>query len=77
MTSKLERKWWFVVPTTALATMATAYLMERAGIPRPYHAAQWTLWILGFAGLQRGLSFAGWLLVLCLSPSDKALERTR
>jgi hypothetical protein len=39
--------------------------------------AQWALYVLCYIGLQRGFSFAGWLLVLCLSPSSKALERTR
>jgi hypothetical protein len=77
MTSRLERKWWFAAPACALAAIVTAYLMESAGIPRPVNFAQWTLYLMCFAGLQRGFSFAGWLLVLCLSPANKALERTR
>jgi hypothetical protein len=77
MTSRLERKWWFAAPAGALAAIVTAYVMASAGIPRPYNLAQWALYVLCYIGLQRGFSFAGWLLVLCLSPSSKALERTR
>jgi hypothetical protein len=77
MTSRLERKWWFAAPTGALAVIVTVYLLDSAGIRSPYNFAQWTLYFMCFAGLQRGFSFAGWLLVLCLSPSNKALERTR
>jgi hypothetical protein len=75
--TKLERKWWFVGTVAAVAAIVAAHLMNRAGILQPYNFAQWTLYILCLVGLQRGFSFVGWLLVLCLSPSSKALERTK
>jgi hypothetical protein len=77
MTTKLERNWWFLLPVTGLAAALTAYLMDSAGLARPYTVAQWVLYGVCFGGLQRGFSFVGWLLVLFLSPSSKALERTR
>lgn len=77
MTSRLERKWWFAAPISALAVVATMYLMANAGIAHPDSVSRWALYALCFAGLQRGLSFVAWLLVLLLSPSHKALERAR
>lgn len=77
MTSKLERKWWFATPISVLAVFLTAYVMNSAGIPHPYNFSQWVLYLLCLTGLQRGMSFAIWLLVLCFSPSDEALKLTR
>lgn len=77
MTSRLERKWWFSVPVSLLAFFLTEFVMHCAGILHPYNFAQWTLYFTCFVGLQRSLSFAGWLLVLCLSPAGRAWERTR
>lgn len=77
MASRLERKWWFAAPVAVLAVLLTQYVMNAAGIVRPYNFSQWLLYFLCFAGLQRGFSFAGWLLVLCLAPSSEARERAR
>ena len=77
MKSKLERKWWFLLPVSALAAFLTAYFMDNAEISRPYNFSQWVLYALCFAGLQRGLSFAAWLVVLGVSPSDGVIERMR
>jgi len=77
MKSKLEQTWWFQLPVCAMAAFLTAYVMESAGITHPYHVSGWVIYVLCFAGLQRGLSFAAWLVVLVLTPSDKVRERTR
>jgi|PersoiStandDraft_1058852.scaffolds.fasta_scaffold06254_4 hypothetical protein len=77
MTSKLERKWWFQLPVCALAAFLTAYLMDGAGIARPYRFAGWIVYALCLAGLQRGLSLAAWFAVVSMTPSDKVLDRTR
>lgn len=77
MQSKLERKWWFLLPVSTLAAFLTAYFMDSAEIGRPYNFAQWVLYALCFAGLQRGLSFVAWLVVLCVAPSDGLRERMR
>jgi hypothetical protein len=74
MNSKLERKWWFVASTFALAIIGTNYLMEAAGIPRPHNFSQWTVNFFCLVGLQRIFSFAGWLLILLISPSYKAAK---
>ncbi len=68
MTSKLDRKWWFFVPVIVLASISTSYFMSAAGLVYPYNFAQWMLYALCFVGLQRGISFAGWLLFVCLLP---------
>ena len=77
MASRLERKWWFAAPVAVAAVLLTQYVMNAAGIAHPYRVSQWVLYFLCFAGLQRGFSFAGWLLVLCLAPSNEVRERTR
>ena len=77
MTSKLERKWWFALPVGALAAILTLHFVSSAGIEHPYNFSQWVLYFLCFTGLQRGLSFVSWLLVLGLSPQSKVLERTK
>lgn len=77
MQSKLESKWWFVLPVSTLAALLTAYLMDSAEISRPYHFSQWVLYALCFGGLQRGLSFCAWLAVLGMAPSDGVRERMR
>jgi len=51
--------------------------MQRSGMARPGNPAQYVLYFFCFVGLQRGLSFLGWLLVLLLSPADEAIQRTR
>jgi type II secretory pathway component PulF len=77
MTSRLERKWWFAIPVSAIAAVLTLFIVNHAGIRQPYSFSQWVLFVLAFGGLQRGISLVGWLLVLALSPADKVLERTR
>jgi hypothetical protein len=77
MTSKLERKWWFALPVGALAAILTLHFLSSAGITYPFNFSQWILCAMCFTGLQRGLSFIGWFLVLSLSPQSKALERTK
>lgn len=77
MESKLERKWWFSLPITALAGFLTVYIMADAGIARHYNFSQWVLYLLCFAGLQRGLSFVAWLIVLSVSPLDGIRERMK
>jgi len=77
MKSKLEQTWWFQLPVCALAAFLTSYVMESAGIAHPYHVSGWVIYALCFAGLQRGLSFAAWLVVLGLTPADKVLARTK
>lgn len=77
MQSKLERKWWFLLPVSTLAAFLTAYFMDSAEISRPYHFSQWVIYALCFAGLQRGLSFIAWLVILGASPSDRVRERMR
>lgn len=53
------------------------YVMRSAGIVHPYNIAQWILYILCSVGLQRGLSFTGWLLALWVAPSSELLKSTR
>lgn len=77
MASRLERQWWFIAPTSALAALVTTFVMDQAAIAHPYNAAQWLLYFLCFTGVQRAASLLGWLLVLALAPSNKLLERTR
>lgn len=77
MQSKLERKWWFLLPVSALAAFLTAYFMDGAEMSRPYNFSQWVIYALCFAGLQRGLSFIAWLVVLGVSPSNGVRERLR
>lgn len=77
MQSKIERKWWFLLPVSALAAFLTAYFMDSAEISRPYSFAGWMVYALCFAGLQRGLSFVAWLVVLGVSPSNGVRERMR
>lgn len=77
MQSKLERKWWFLLPVSALAAFLAAYFMNGAEISRPYNFSQWVIYALCFAGLQRGLSFLAWLVVLLVSPSDVVRDRLR
>lgn len=75
--TKLERKWWFAGPVATLAVIITQYLMDSVGILHQRGLAQMTIFILCVVGLQRAFSLLGWLLVLFLSPADKAIERTR
>lgn len=67
--TKLERKWWLSGPAAVLAVAATTYLLIHAGIAQPYNAAQWVLYCICIAGLQRVFVFLGWLAVLCVSPA--------
>jgi hypothetical protein len=77
MQSKLERKWWFLLPASTLAAFLTVYFMDGAEISRPYNFSQWVIYALCFAGLQRGLSFVAWLVMLGVSPSEGVRERMR
>jgi len=77
MQSKLERKWWFLLPVSTLAAFLAAYFMDNAEISRPYNFSQWVIYAFCFAGLQRGLSFVVWLIILGASPSDGLRERMR
>ena len=70
--SPVERKWWFVVPVCFVTTFCTRYLLESAGFPPimvEFNVVQWIIYFLCFCVLWRGFSFAGWLLVLGISPS--------
>lgn len=67
--TRLERKWWFSGPAAALAVTAATYLMNSAGIAHPYNVAQWLLFWICIAGLQRVFVFLGWLAMLCVSPA--------
>jgi hypothetical protein len=55
----------------------TVYFMDEAEISHPHNFAQWVLYALCFAGLQRGLSFVAWLVVLGMAPSDGVRERMK
>jgi len=78
MTSKLERTWWFMALTGALAAFSTGYLLYSAGLPLPATGlAQWVVYCLCFAAFQRGFSFALWLLALGLAPSSPTLDRVK
>ena len=77
MQSKLERKWWFLLPVSALAAFLTAYFMDSAEIIRPYNFSKWVVYALCSGGLQRGLSFVAWLIVLVMTPSNAVRERLR
>ena len=77
MKSKLERTWWFALPVGVLAGFLTIVLLTRSGITNPYTNPQWILFAITFAGLQRALSFMGWLFVCCFSPAGNVVERTR
>jgi hypothetical protein len=77
MPSQLERQWWFIAPVSALAVLLTMYVMRSAGIVHPYNTAQWILYILCSVGLQRGLSFLGWFLVLWVAPSSAIMKNSR
>jgi len=74
MKSKIERKWRFVAATGGLAALATLYLMNLAGIAHSYNTAQILIYVFCFTGLQRGFSFIAWLTIVCLAPSERALE---
>jgi hypothetical protein len=71
MKSKLEKRWWFELPVFAIAAFLTSCLMDNAGITNPYKFSGWVIYALCFAGLERGLSFALWLVVLSVTPSAK------
>lgn len=77
MKSELERKWWFVALTSALAGLATTFLMNAAGIFLPHNFAQWALFFICIGSLKSGFSLAGWFLVVCMSPSHKELNQTK
>lgn len=75
--SELERKWWFSLPVGMLAMLATLWLLHTVGFtPFPqYGVAQWAVYFLCFVGLQRCISFLGWLTVLIVSPKTITAER--
>lgn len=77
MNSTLERKWWFAGPVTGVAALLASMLAGAAGLQQPFSAAQWLLYLLAFFGIQRSLSFAGWLLALWLAPASAGAKNTR
>ena len=67
--SSLERKWWFVTPVAGVSVWLTLQLIELAGMPMgSLSASQWLVFFLCFAGIQRCLSFAAWLVFLAVAP---------
>lgn len=69
MTPKPERKWRYVVPINLLAGMLTLCAMAAGGSPQLNNVAQGTLYLAFFIGLQRGLSWLGWLVLLRVLPA--------
>lgn len=74
--SALEKKWWFYLPVVMLATICTRYLLDSVGFPPlgEFGLAHWVVYGLCFGALWRGISFAGWLLVLSVSPSTAGVK---
>ncbi|ALT76292.1 hypothetical protein [Paucibacter sp. KCTC 42545] len=67
--SNLERKWWFFAPVTCIGAWLTIQLLSVAGMPiGALSISQWLVFALCFFGIQRGLSFAGWLIFLTVAP---------
>jgi len=76
--SELERKWWFSLPVGMLTMLATIGLLRAVGLPFlpfQYGVAQWAVYLLCFVGLQRCISFLGWLTVLIVSPKTITARR--
>ena len=69
MTTKPERKRRYVVPINLLAGMLTLCAMAAGGIPQLNNVAQGILYLAFCIGLQRGLSWLGWLLLMRVLPT--------
>jgi hypothetical protein len=72
--STLEKKWWFIALASLLSVLLTLSLMRSAGVWPAQGMAQWVIYFFCFAGIWKCLSFLGWLIVLLVSPSRKALQ---
>lgn len=67
--SNLERQWWFFAPVTGISAWLTIQLLSVAGLSMgALSISQWLVFALCFFGVQRGLSFAAWLVFLVLAP---------
>jgi hypothetical protein len=67
--STLERKWWFVGPISGVAVWLSFQLIVQAGmVIATLSISQWLVCCLCFFGIQRALSFAGWLIFLVVAP---------
>jgi len=71
MKSKLERSLGFSGIVTLLTILSAIGLMRASGIWAPNGWAQFLVYVTCILGLQRCLSFVGWLLVLWLAPPGK------
>lgn len=71
MMSQLEKKWWFILGVSMLATFTTRYLLDAAGIPAPrkFAVAHVAVYLFCFFGIWRAYSFLAWLAALVLAPS--------
>jgi hypothetical protein len=76
MSTGLGRKWWFNGLLGGLSALLTLPLLRAAGLASPDNLAQWVVYFLCFFSVWRALAFAGWLLLLLVSPSSKLLEPT-
>jgi len=67
--SNLEQKWWFFAPVTGISAWLTVQLLSVAGMSMgALSNSQWLVFALCFFGIQRGLSFTAWLIVLAVAP---------
>ncbi|GGY17282.1 hypothetical protein GJV26_09060 [Massilia dura] len=75
----LEKKLWFVALVSLLATFATGYLIDSAGLPGPaaMNASQAMLYFLSFGACWKLFSFGGWLLALCFHTPACTPDLTR
>lgn len=70
MNSQLERTWWFAFLVNACTVLAALSLMGAAGIGmQAAGLAQWAVFALCLASLNRIFSFLIWLAVLLIAPS--------
>lgn len=74
MTSKIERKLWFVGIVGGLSAVVTIYVMRTAGIWEPANLAQWILYFFCFVGIHRCISFLGWGVLLQVAPKSALLK---
>lgn len=72
--SKLEKKWWFILPVSLLSAMLASLLTRSAGIWPADGAAQWLVYFLCLAALWKTISFLGYLIILFAAPTSKALD---
>lgn len=75
----IERKLWFTAIICFFTSFLNIFLIRAAGLdPYPLdNIAAFVLMMLSWAAIHRGLSFAGWLLVLWLAPqlADKRIAK--